>query len=188
MKRIFLFPTVDEAKAFLLTEPRDPVFVGGVGSAEITAATIKAVKAKKPHLVILCGFAGAYDRQTLQRGEVVEVVTERMAGVPERYGRLYETSGPETGLTLAAGLTVNSTGEGVRQAVAVAAENGLPAVEQMEGAAFFAVCEALGVTCCQIRVISNYVGDKAEEWSTEEAAASLTRTLTKIFGNDEQQQ
>ena len=35
MKRIFIFPTIEEAKAFILTEPRDPVFVGGVGMAEI---------------------------------------------------------------------------------------------------------------------------------------------------------
>ena len=46
MKRIFIFPTIEEAKAFILTEPRDPVFVGGVGMAEIAAATLRAVKAK----------------------------------------------------------------------------------------------------------------------------------------------
>ena len=81
MKRIFIFPTIEEAKAFILTEPRDPVFVGGVGMAEIAAATLRAVKAKKPQLVVLAGIAGACDR-TLRRGEVVEVVTERIAGIP----------------------------------------------------------------------------------------------------------
>ena len=81
MKRIFIFPTIEEAKAFILTEPRDPVFVGGVGMAEIAAATLRAVKAKKPQLVVLAGIAGACDR-SLQRGEVVEVVTERIAGIP----------------------------------------------------------------------------------------------------------
>ena len=73
MKRIFIFPTIEEAKAFILTQPRDPVFVAGVGAAEIAAATIRAVKARKPQLVVLAGIAGAYDR-SLQRGEVVEVV------------------------------------------------------------------------------------------------------------------
>ena len=72
MKRIFIFPTIEEAKAFILTQPRDPVFVAGVGAAEIAAATIRAVKARKPQLVVLAGIAGAYDR-SLQRGEVVEV-------------------------------------------------------------------------------------------------------------------
>ena len=37
MKRIFIFPTIEEAKAFILTQPRDPVFVAGVGAAEIAA-------------------------------------------------------------------------------------------------------------------------------------------------------
>ena len=39
MKRIFIFPTIEEAKAFILTQPRDPVFVAGVGAAEIAATT-----------------------------------------------------------------------------------------------------------------------------------------------------
>ena len=113
MKRIFIFPTIEEAKAFILTQPRDPVFVAGVGAAEIAAATIRAVKARKPQLVVLAGIAGAYDR-SLQRGEVVEVVTERIAGIPERYAREYETSGPDLGLPLAAGVTVNRSGDGLR--------------------------------------------------------------------------
>ena len=111
MKRIFIFPTIEEAKAFILTEPRDPVFVGGVGMAEIAAATLRAVKAKKPQLVVLAGIAGACDR-TLRRGEVVEVVCERIAGIPERYAREYEISGPDLGLPLAAGVTVNRSGDG----------------------------------------------------------------------------
>ena len=114
MKRIFIFPTIEEAKAFILTQPRDPVFVAGVGAAEIAAATIRAVKARKPQLVVLAGIAGAYDR-SLQRGEVVEVVTERIAGIPERYAREYETSGPDLGLPLAAGVTVNRSGDGLRE-------------------------------------------------------------------------
>ena len=114
MKRIFIFPTIEEAKAFILTQPRDPVFVAGVGAAEIAAATIRAVKARKPQLVVLAGIAGAYDR-SLQRGEVVEVVTERIAGIPERYAREYETSGPDLGLPLAAGVTVNRSGDSLRE-------------------------------------------------------------------------
>ena len=259
MKRIFIFPTIEEAKAFILTEPRDPVFVGGVGMAEIAAATLRAVKAKKPQLVVLAGIAGACDR-TLRRGEVVEVVCERIAGIPERYAREYETSGPDLGLPLAAGVTVNRSGDGAAatggpksaaegtghaagdagfaephpgftagggaehaaegtqrqtpgnarnqpgniaapigfetpddmERTALATQPGipdnagnpaqrpegspedtpqeyLPEVENMEGAAFFAVCDALGVACCQIRAVSNYVGEPFGQWAVEEA-------------------
>lgn len=249
MKRIFIFPTIEEAKAFILTQPRDPVFVAGVGAAEIAATTIRAVKARKPQLVVLAGIAGAYDR-SLQRGEVVEVVSERIAGIPERYAREYETSGPDLGLPLAAGVTVNRSGDGLRetgweqefretgsgipepqsgdavsapagQALQPAGEradspeqtsdmqsaiektNGtdgqgslpgidstdgqsaLPEIENMEGAAFFAVCEALGVACCQIRAVSNYVGEPFDRWAVGLAVENLTATLTQIFGNDE---
>lgn len=251
MKRIFIFPTIEEAKAFILTQPRDPVFVAGVGAAEIAAATIRAVKARKPQLVVLAGIAGAYDR-SLQRGEVVEVVTERIAGIPERYAREYETSGPDLGLPLATGVTVNRSGDGLREtgreqefretgsgipepeaqsgdAVSAPAgqalqpageradspeqpsdmqsaigdtngtagqgslpgidstdgESALPEIENMEGAPFFAVCEALGVACCQIRAVSNYVGEPFDRWAVGLAVENLTATLTQIFGNDE---
>lgn len=264
MKRIIIFPTIEEAKAFILTQPRDPVFVAGVGAAEIAAATIRAVKAKKPQLAVLAGIAGAYDR-TLQRGEVVEVVTERIAGIPERYAREYETTGPDLGLPLAAGITVNRSGDGLRkrdntpnptsdalpriestegaevandrsrlpeagntegadyrtllpeaeitegtdaqpalpEAQITEGSDGqprlseventegaddqpaLPEIENMEGAAFFAVCEALGVACCQIRAVSNYVGEPFGQWAVEEAIQNLTEKLTQLFGNDE---
>lgn len=225
MKRIFIFPTIEEAKAFILTEPRDPVFIGGVGMAEIAAATVKAVKAKKPQLVVLAGIAGACDGR-LQRGEVVEVVVERIAGIPARYGHEYETSGPDLGLPLAAGTTVSRSGDGLaaegedqraaRSTGSVAedapsgtpdggpkqpekpeesaadvpegtdsAEEFLPEVENMEGAAFFAVCDALGVACCQIRAVSNYVGEPFGQWAVEEAVGNLTEKLNQIFGNNE---
>jgi len=231
VKRIFIFPTIEEAKAFILTEPRDPVFVGGVGMAEIAAATLRAVKAKKPQLVVLAGIAGACDR-TLRRGEVVEVVCERIAGIPERYAREYETSGPDLGLPLAAGVTVNRSGDGAaatggpksaaegtghaagdagfaephpgftagggaehaaegtqRQTPEGNPENTsegyLPEVENMEGAAFFAVCDALGVACCQIRAVSNYVGEPFGQWAVEEAVGNLTEKLNQIFENNE---
>ena len=196
MKRIFIFPTVEEAKAFLLTEPRDPVFVGGVGMAEIAAATVRAVKARKPQLAVLAGIAGACE-QTLQRGEVIEVITERVAGIPARYAREYETTGPDLGLPLAAGVTVSRSGDALTEepealtgpdAEALTgpdAEEPLPRVENMEGAAFFAVCEALGVACCEIRAVSNYVGEPFDQWAVGEAVENLTEKLTQIFGNNE---
>lgn len=196
MKRIFIFPTVEEAKAFLLTEPRDPVFVGGVGMAEIAAATVRAVKARKPQLAVLAGIAGACER-TLRRGEVIEVITERVAGIPARYAREYETTGPDLGLPLAAGVTVSRSGDALteepealtgpdaEELTGPDAEDPLPRVENMEGAAFFAVCEALGVACCEIRAVSNYVGEPFDQWAVGEAVENLTEKLTQIFGNNE---
>ena len=172
------------------------------------------------------------------------MVSERIAGIPARYAREYETSGPDLGLPLAAGVTVNRSGDGLREtgrkqeqeqefretgygipepetksgdAVSAPAgqtlqptgeradspeqpsdmqsaigdtdgtdgQSALPEIENMEGAHFFAVCEALGVACCQIRAVSNYVGEPFDRWAVGLAVENLTATLTQIFGNVE---
>lgn len=293
MRRIFLFPTVAEAKRFILSEPRDAVFVGGSGMAEIAAAVVRAVKAKKPHLIVLCGVAESCDA-ALQCGEVVEVVTERVAGLPEGEQRIYETTGPDLGLPAAAGITCMpgaeieaagqtgagsatpgggmfrsgtepgdagagpeiscgedgteagagsecgnlragggegpgaenrsasvepGTGSGIgTEAGSGAGESGhghgddvpgndpsgiglsalsenasdadpfdgLPVVCTREGAAFLAVCEALGVEGCQIRAVVSRAGARPTEAQFERAVENLTQTLTHIFADHEE--
>ena len=59
MKTVVLFPTVEEGKEFILGEPSVATFVSGVGAAETAAAVVRAVRAKKPDLVLLAGIAGA---------------------------------------------------------------------------------------------------------------------------------
>ena len=75
MRIAYIFPTVEEAKGFILENPKARTFVSGVGMAAVAATAVWAAKAKKPHLMILCGVAGAYD-PALMKGEVVEVVEE----------------------------------------------------------------------------------------------------------------
>ena len=96
MRRIFIFPTIEEAKAFILTGTKAPVFVAG-GSAAETAA----VRAKRPHHLVLAGFAQLHDG-TLSPETVVEVVTARDRTGCEEH--LYQTTGPDLGLPLADGV------------------------------------------------------------------------------------
>lgn len=172
MKIVYLFPTVEEAKGFLLTEPKTPVFVTGVGQAAVAAGVIRAVKSKKPDLVILAGLAGAYGDEPIC-GEVVEVVREEVAGIPERFAESYAVE-PLTELRTVRSLTVDRSGAGTEFAARTGAQ-----VENMEGAAFFAVCDALGVECAELRAISNRVGEPFAEWHTDEALANLTEILTQ---------
>lgn len=167
MRIVYLFPTVDEAKGFLMENPKASVFVTGVGAAAVAATTIRAAKAKRPHLMVLCGVAGAYDT-TLNKGEVVEVIEERMSELPEAYRESYALE-PLTTLRSVISNTVNRCG-----AEPLGAD-----IEQMEGAAFFAVCEALEIEAVQIRAISNYVGEPREAWAFEEAVENLTRILAE---------
>ncbi len=173
MRIAYLFPTVEEAKGFLMENPKALTFVTGVGMAAVAATAVRAAKAKKPHLMILCGVAGAYDR-SLGKGEVVEVIEERVAELPERYGESYCLE-PLTELRPVVSNTVSRCG----------AEAAGAHIEQMEGAAFFAVCEALDIEAAEIRAISNYVGEPREEWAFDEAVANLTRILTELKFDDE---
>ncbi len=175
MRIAYLFPTVEEAKGFLMENPKASVFVTGVGMAAVAATTIRAAKAKKPHLMILAGIAGAYDHQ-LNKGEVVEVTKEQIAQLPEQYRESYELE-PLTRLRTVSSNTVNRCGE----------ESGSAQIEQMEGAAFFAVCEALDIEAAEIRAISNYVGEPREEWQVEEALKNLTQILTQTNFEEELQ-
>ena len=134
---------------------------------------VRAVRAKKPDLVLLAGIAGAYDR-TIPVGTVFEVTSERTAALPARYRAEY-TVPPVTDLPEAASNTSDRMGteaEGAR-------------LENMEGAALFAACAALGVRCCEIRAVANYVGDPFEQWDIPCAVANLTETLRDLFADAE---
>lgn len=101
MRRIFIFPTIEEAKAFILTGTKAPVFVAGGSAAETAACIVRAVRAKRPHHLVLAGFAQLHDG-TLSPETVVEVVTTRDRTGCEEH--LYQTTGPDLGLPLADGV------------------------------------------------------------------------------------
>lgn len=101
MRRIFIFPTIEEAKAFILTGTKAPVFVAGGSATETAACIVRAVRAKRPHHLVLAGFAQLHDG-TLSPETVVEVVTARDRTGCEEH--LYQTTGPDLGLPLADGV------------------------------------------------------------------------------------
>lgn len=101
MRRIFIFPTIEEAKAFILTGTKAPVFVAGGSAAETAACIVRAVRAKRPHHLVLAGFAQLHDG-TLSPETVVEVITARDRTGCEEH--LYQTTGPDLGLPLADGV------------------------------------------------------------------------------------
>lgn len=101
MRRIFIFPTIEEAKAFILTGTKAPVFVAGGSAAETAACIVRAVRAKRPHHLVLAGFAQLHDG-VLSPETVVEVVTARDRTGCEEH--LYQTTGPDLGLPLADGV------------------------------------------------------------------------------------
>ena len=152
--------------------PRPRIALTGMGSEHGEEnAMAAAVAALLPKLdcgqrLILAGIAGAYGERAAI-GEAVEVVCERTAELPGRFVGEYRPTGVATGLRGVASNTVHGRG----------CEAGEASIENMEGAAFFAVCRAAGVCCAEIRAVSNRVGDDFSLWRIDEALAALTAAL-----------
>jgi futalosine hydrolase len=57
-----------------------------------------------------------------------------------------------------------------------------PAIESMEGAAFFFACFSEGIPCAQIRAVSNYVEQRdTDRWSIPGAIENLNKTIMQIL-------
>ena len=176
MNTLYLFPTIEESVAFcdLRPELREQVVVVGVGMAEAGANAAKAIARREPCRVVLCGIAGACDSR-VEVGVVVQVESDRVAGLPEKYSIEYSSSFLE-GLCRVQSLTVNRTGE----SLPIVAGN-LPCIEQMEGAAVAAACRAMGVEeYYHLRAISNYVDDARSAWRIKEAVEALGERIAEL--------
>lgn len=176
MNTLYLFPTIEESVAFcdLRPELREQVVVVGVGMAEAGANAAKAIARREPCRVVLCGIAGACDSR-VEVGAVVQVESDRVAGLPEKYSIEYSSSFLE-GLCRVQSLTVNRTGE----SLPIVAGN-LPCIEQMEGAAVAAACRVMGVEeYIHLRAISNYVDDARSAWRIKEAVKALGERIAEL--------
>ena len=105
-------------------------------------------------------------------GEVVAVAEERVEGLPERYADVYRPTFAVPGLRTAVSNSVARSG-----AAPAGAE-----VENMEGAAFFAVAAALGVPAAEVRAVSNRVGEPFGVWRVADACEALARELALLVG------
>lgn len=190
MRKIhILFPTEVEAKYF---EPAlDGAYgdvrrhVCGVGMAECAAATAHIITALDPDIVILAGIAGTYsDRPAV--GETVLVSSETVADlgrsdaaagrlVPlfqRKYTAEFLPVLPD--IPAAVSNTVNCAG-------GVIAEPNRAEIENMEGAAFFAMCRMFGVAAMEIRTVSNVVGQPVTAETLDSAARKLAEDLKKVI-------
>ncbi len=168
---IFVFPTELEAAQFRTARPDAEVHICGVGLAESAAYVAKMVAGGvSGKRVVLAGIAGAYDIANNPVDQVVEVVEECIAEIPEVYAKHYPIE-PFFGLTPARSNSTNG----------INCPSGGADIEQMEGASVVAVCNSFGVKVSEIRAISNDVNEKMEDWSDISAVKALTEVLIKIY-------
>lgn len=166
---VFLFPTEVEAAKFRAQVPDALVVISGVGQAATAAALARVAHLYgKDACYVLAGIAGAYG-DAVAIGDVVEVISERCAELPERFVEEYRVA-PRTALR---GVRSNTVSRGDRTLRGAEIEN-------MEGAALFAIAEEMGLCVVQIRAISNRVGESFEMWHIDEALEALASALKKI--------
>ncbi len=170
MKITLLFPTEMEAEATRRLRPDLDVRVCGVGMAQTARCVAGLLRAERPDALIMCGIAGSYEREC-RLGEVVAVASERVAGLPDGFGEEYRASWHFDRLRNVRSNTVCRCG----------AEADGSQVENMEGAALFALCADAGVPCGEIRAISNRVGADRREWNIPLALQALAELVDNTF-------
>lgn len=164
---IYLFPTELEAAPFRLASPHSEVVICGVGMAAAAATLSRLVDRHEE--ILLAGIAGCYHTSTLRIGEVVEVVSEIVGELPPRFIQRYEVA-PRWGLQRVNSNTVSRCN----------APHPDCQIENMEGAAIFALCAERGIKVSQIRAISNHTADPFASWQVERAIEALTQTLITL--------
>ncbi len=155
----------------------------GVGMAECAAATAKAIVDLSPSLLILAGTAGAYS-DDIEMGETVVVESEVVADLGRLgdgvltplFQKTYTSPLRPRGFKVVAGNTVST-------AAAILAQPVTAQIENMEGAAFMAVCERFGVPALEVRTVSNRVGQRIGGKNMEIAVNRLAIDLETIISS-----
>lgn len=166
---IFLFATEGEAAQIRAARSDLDIRICGVGVVECALSVAEIICREHPKQIVLCGIAGAYDK-SLKVGDVVSVVVENTVSLPAVYRKSYSAT-----IKLPLQEVVSNT------VMAVGAESAGAEVENMEGAAIFALCNRFGVECGQIRAISNYVDDAREQWDIPTALDALTKVINDLY-------
>lgn len=165
---ILLFPTEMEAARLRELRPDLDIRICGIGAVECATEVARILRTERKPL-LLCGIAGAYDT-SLKKGDVVSVTEERFAYLSSGYDRSYIATMVVEGLPMVRSNTVSHCSQRADGAE----------VENMEGAALFALAQAEDVRCGEIRAISNYVGEEREAWDIPLAIENLTETILNL--------
>ena len=181
--------------------------VTGIGMVVTTFQLQKKLQNNDYQLVINAGIAGAYNKNELNLGDVVNVVCEQFSDIgaedkdgsfidffqnglinpnefPFQNAELLNSAGAEFDfLPLAKGLTRNTTSGFLPNIEKLKSYNA--DIETMEGAAFFYVCLQSEVNFLQIRAISNYVEARnRDNWKIKEAIENLNNILLAFIQNE----
>ncbi len=190
-------------KRFRLSDTEVDILISGIGTTFTTFHLTNAIKDNHYQTVINIGIAGSLTRK-LNIGEVVNVVSEEFADLgiekKDEFLTLFETGFIdlnefpfEHGLLKATdsnglfdlkkvrGITTNRS-HGRESTIAEVNSKYNAQVESMEGAAVFYVCSWFGISCYEIRAISNYVEPRdSSQWNIPLALENLKTSLINVL-------
>ncbi|MFZ6750873.1 hypothetical protein [Undibacterium sp. Ren11W] len=192
MKITVLFPTKTEASLF--HDDDVTCIVSGVGLTATAVATLRAIQQQQPDVLILAGIAGMYPHAPFKIGDVVLVESEvegdlgfftpagfvHLAHLPldmdfERRHILHCLHLPQkAGFPLARSTSLNA-------AMAPFIATGELDIENMEGAAFFHVCQQENQRFIELRAISNLVQIGDDQWDMQGSVRAMTAGLHQLI-------
>lgn len=199
----FLDAFSDNHKKYRFRNTEFEVLTTGMGTTFATFHLSQVLLQRNFDLVINAGIAGSLT-EDLQIGDVIQVVDEEFAdlGIEEEdeFLTLFDSGFMNPGefpfenrilksdkLTFATwlprvkGITANIS-HGRKSSIARLKAQFSGQVESMEGAAVLYVCRWLGVSCIQVRAVSNYVAPRnIAHWDIPLALDNLKDTLARLL-------
>ena len=172
---------------------KNPILITGIGMVDTAIRLTQELMKKKYDLVINMGVAGSFTDK-LKNGDVVEILEDNFSEIGfendiefssfsdcELKTRYLNKS--RTHLNKAKAITVNTV-HGSDLSISKIVKRESPEIESMEGAAVFKVCTEMGISCIQIRSISNKVEKRNKNnWDLDLAIRNLNIEVEKVIKN-----
>jgi futalosine hydrolase len=199
-------PAIDflQTKEYKVQSCEITFLITGIGTVATTYSLANEIFKNRPHVILQAGIAGCFTKHAL--GETVIIREDSFAdlGVKEnnQFKNIFDLKlADKDGFPFSNGLLVNPNEkllnilpeEKVRgitaneittdkEKIEWYQQNGSPAVESMEGAAFHYVCLQQKIPFLQIRSISNYIGERDKtNWKLKESIQSLNEKLILLI-------
>ena len=192
MKITILFPTATEAALF--HDDTVTAIVSGVGLTATAVATLRAIQQHRPDILILAGIAGMYPHAPLQIGDVLLVESEIEGDfgffTPEGFVHLadlpLDMDFVRRHTLHCPWLPEQSPFRAVRSASLNAAmapfiDTRNVDIENMEGTAFFHVCQEEKQRFLELRAISNHVRIGNDQWDMQGSVRAMTEGLYELI-------
>ena len=185
-------------KRYTYNKHKIDVLIPGVGMTCTAYWMGKTLNSKIYDVAINLGIAGSFN-ENIKIGETVNIISDQISEIGAEDGdsflsttdlgfteeelplKLLQDNSIINSLTKVSAITVNTT-HGNDISIQKIKERFNPQVESMEGAAFFYACLLEGITCAQIRTISNKVERRNKDnWDIPLAVKNLCDTGLKII-------